>query len=55
MAVKLTKNEIEKIIPPKQKDDAIEQTKRYEEEYKISKKELEELLEKLSKLYEQSD
>lgn len=52
MAVKLTKNDIDKIIPPKPKNDAIKQTKRYEEEYEISKKEIEEIMERLSKLYE---
>lgn len=51
MAVKLTKNDIDKIIPPKQKGDAIEQTKRYEKEYEISKKEIEEIIEKLARLY----
>ena len=49
--VKLTKNDIERIRPPMDKEDAIEQTEKYVTEYEKSKKELDEILEKLKELY----
>lgn len=53
MKVKLTKNDIEQVIPPKKKNEAIEQTERYEKEYEISKKELDRILEQMDALFEQ--
>ena len=49
--VKLTKKDIERVIPPMYKEGAIEQTEKYVSEYEKSKKELEEILEKLKELY----
>lgn len=53
MKIKLTKSDIEKVIPPKDKNEAIEQSERYEKEYEISKKELEDILENLGQLMEE--
>lgn len=53
MKVKLTKSDIEKVIPPKDKSEAIEQSERYEKEYEVSKKELEAILESLEQLLEE--
>lgn len=47
---KLTKKDIDKAIPPRKKDEAIKQSERYEKEYNLSKKELEEILEKFEEL-----
>lgn len=49
--VKLTKKDIERVIPPMDKEGAIEQTEKYVSEYEKSKKELEDILEKLKELY----
>ncbi len=49
---KLTRSDIDKAIPPREKDEAIRQSERYEMEYNISKKELDEILEKLEQLME---
>lgn len=48
--IKLTRNDIEKAIPPLEKNEAIKQSERYEEEYHMSKKELDEIIERLKKL-----
>ena len=50
MATKLTKNDIESVLPPLEKKEAIEQTERFREEYENSKKQFEELLEKMSQM-----
>lgn len=50
MATKLTKNDIESVLPPLEKKEAIEQTERFREEYEKSKKQFEELLEKMSQM-----
>ncbi len=50
MKNKLTKNDIDKIIPPKEKREAIEQSVRYEQEYEMSKRELEEIMGNLKQL-----
>lgn len=47
---KLSRKDIEKVFPPKDKNEAIEQSERYEKEYEISKKELDEFLRKLEEL-----
>lgn len=47
MTNKLTKNDIEKILPSLGKEEAIEQTERYREEYENSKKEFEEFMKKI--------
>ncbi len=44
---RLTKREIEKVLPPLERDDAIKQSVRYEREYEESKKQLEDILKKL--------
>ena len=49
---KLTRSDIDKAIPPREKDKAIRQSERYEMEYNISKKELDGILEKLEQLME---
>ena len=48
--IRLTKNDIDKIIPPKGKFAAIEQSERYEKEYEVSRKELDEILKQLEEL-----
>ena len=53
MQKKLTKNDIEKILPPLGKDEAIKQTERYEEEYENSKKEFEEFMKKIRETLEE--
>ena len=50
-SVKLTKKDIERVLPPMDKERAIEQTEKYVSEYEKSKKELEEILKKLKELY----
>ena len=45
--IKLIKNDFEKVLPPKEKQEAIEQSERYEKEYEKSKKQLDEILEQL--------
>lgn len=50
MKSKLTKNDIDKVMPPKHKEGAIEQSERYEKEYEISKKELDDILKKMEKM-----
>lgn len=49
--IKLTKKDIERVIPPMDKEQAIAQTEKYVLEYEKSKKELEEMLEKLKSMY----
>lgn len=51
--IKLTKKDIDRIIPPKNKKDAIEESERFEQEYEKNKKDLEEILEALKKLAEE--
>lgn len=50
MKIKLTKKDIDRAFPPREKEDAIEQSARYEKEYEVSRKELEEMLEKMENL-----
>lgn len=50
MKTKLTKNDIDKVFPPKQRSEAIEQSERYEQEYEVSKKRLDDILEKLDEM-----
>ena len=50
MKIKLTRNDIEKVLPPQEREEAIKQSERYEKEYEISKKRLDELLSELEKL-----
>lgn len=52
MKSKLTKSDMDRIIPPKKKDEAIEQSERYEREYELSKKELDDMIKKLDELLE---
>lgn len=49
--VKVTKKDIDRIIPPMDKEGAIEQTEKYVTEYEKSKKQLDEIIEKLRELY----
>ena len=51
--IKLTKKDIEKVIPPKGKDEAIEQSERYEREYEASKKKLDDILKRLDEILKQ--
>ena len=44
------KNNIDKVLPPKEKKDAIEQSERYEKEYEMSRKKLDEILMELERL-----
>lgn len=48
--IKLTKRDIDKVIPPLGKNEAIKQSERYEKEYEESKRQLEELLKELEVL-----
>lgn len=48
MANKLTKNDIEKILPQLQKDEAIEQDKKYKKEYEESRRQWEEIMRQIS-------
>lgn len=50
MANKLTKNDIERVLPTLEKDKAIEQTERYMAEYENSKKEFEELMRRMREI-----
>lgn len=52
--IKLTKKDIERVLPPMEKEQAIKQTEKYVAEYEKSKKELEEMLEKLKSMYNQN-
>ena len=52
MANKLTKRDIDKIIPPMDKEDAIEQTERYATEFENCKIQFEETMKKLRELYD---
>lgn len=52
MKSKLTKSDMDRIIPPKKKAEAIEQSERYEREYELSKKELDDMIKKLDELLE---
>lgn len=49
---KLTKSDIDKALPPKEKREAIEQSERYVREYELSRKELDEMLSRLEKVME---
>lgn len=53
--IKLTKNDFEKVLPPKEKQEAIEQSERYEKEYEKSKKQLDAILEQLERLMKELD
>lgn len=50
MASKLTKNDIERVLPILDKQEAIEQTERFVAEYENSKKEFEEIIEKIDQM-----
>jgi hypothetical protein len=50
MKIKLTKKDIDRAFPPREKEDAIEQSARYEQEYESSRKELDEMLKKMDEL-----
>lgn len=50
---KLTKKDIDRIIPPKDKKDAIKESERFEQEYEKNKKDLEKILEALNKMAEE--
>lgn len=50
---RLSKKEIEKILPPLEREKAIEQSMRYENEYKASKKELERIFLELERYKKQ--
>ena len=52
MKSKLTKRDMDRIIPPKKKDEAIEQSERYEREYELGKEELDDMIKKLDELLE---
>lgn len=47
---KLTKKEFDRILPPQEKNEAIEQSVRYEKEYEESKQKLNDMLKKLEEL-----
>mgnify|MGYP001050407646 CR=1 FL=1 len=50
---KLSKKDIEKVMPPKDREDAIKQTEKYVTEFENSKREFEELIKKLSRVYDE--
>lgn len=50
---KLTRKDIERAIPPMDKESTIEQAERYAAEYKKSEKEFDEMMEKLKELYKE--
>ena len=50
---KLTRKDIERTIPPMDKESAIEQAEKYAAEYKRSEKEFDEMMEKLKELYKE--
>lgn len=47
---KLTKKDIDRVLPPKEKEEAIEQSERYEKEYETSKRKLDEILQQLEEM-----
>ena len=51
--IKLTKKDIERVLPTMDKEQAIKKTEKYVAEYEKSKKELEEMLGKLKSMYNQ--
>ena len=50
---KLTRKDIERAIPPMDKESAIEQAEKYAAEYKRSEKEFDEMMGKLKELYKE--
>lgn len=52
MATKLTKNDIDKIIPKLEKEEAIEQDKKFKKEFEESQKQFEEFMKKMSEMSE---
>lgn len=52
MANKLTKNDIKKIIPQLEKEEAIEQDKKFKKEFEESQKQYEKIIEKMSEACE---
>ena len=52
MAIKLTKNDIDKIIPQLEKEEAIEQDKKFKKEFEESQRQFEELIQKMSEISE---
>ena len=50
---KLTRKDIERAIPPMDKESAIEQAEKYAAEYKRSEKESDEMMGKLKELYKE--
>lgn len=52
MANKLTKNDIDKIIPQLEKEAAIEQDKKFKKEFEESQKQYEKIIEKMSEVCE---
>ena len=52
MAIKLTKNDIDKIIPQLEKEAAIEQDKKFKKEFEESQKQFEEIIQKMSEICE---
>lgn len=53
MAIKLTKNDIDRIIPQLEKEAAIEQDKKFKKEFEESKKQYEKIIEQMSEACEQ--
>lgn len=53
MKSKVSKSDVDRIIPPKKKREAIEQSERYEKEYEDSKRELDEILKRLEEILKQ--
>lgn len=51
--IKLTQKDIEKVIPPKDKKEAMQETERFEREFEKNRKELEEMFEELQKMIEE--